>query len=203
MKKQLVLSVYTVEAPFVFEKNVKPFMLERSIAELDTKYRHIIPYVAILCRNKIAVYKRSGNEKRLVDLYSVGFGGHIDEEDVVYKNGYAYNSKILEEEFGYREEISLETTVINCMRRELMEEVGLDSTKYPAERLSNIIFNSSAVDSVHLGIPFVIRIPNFEEVSTSNEVKRILWRTRQDVEKLKLESWSVDVLRQLKERNIF
>ena len=84
-----------------------------------------------------------------------------------------------------------------------MEEVGLDSTKYPAERLSNIIFNSSAVDSVHLGIPFVIRIPNFEEVSTSNEVKRILWRTRQDVEKLKLESWSVDVLRQLKERNIF
>src|SRR6185437_9107757 len=55
----------------------------RSEAELDRRYKQLIPYVLIICNGKILRYRRGkgGSEKRLHGFYSVGVGGHISEED--------------------------------------------------------------------------------------------------------------------------
>src|SRR5580700_5965060 len=86
--------------------------LNRSEAEQDKRFKQLIPYVLLICRDKILRYRRGkgGQETRLHGLYSVGVGGHISEED----NGLFSSSQL-----GYTE----------AMRRELMEEVAIDSTK--------------------------------------------------------------------------
>src|SRR5437764_12039244 len=85
--------------------------LNRSEAEQDKRYKQLIPYVLVLCHDKILRYRRGrgGQETRLHGLYSVGIGGHISEED------HGLFSKGL----GYHE----------GMRRELMEEVAIEDAK--------------------------------------------------------------------------
>src|SRR5215216_5594900 len=82
--------------------------LNRSDAEQDKRYKQLIPYVLVICQDKILRYRRGrgGQETRLHGLYSVGIGGHISEED----HGL-FSSRL-----GYHE----------GMRRELMEEVAID-----------------------------------------------------------------------------
>ncbi|HZQ46580.1 MAG TPA: hypothetical protein VFC07_06190, partial [Verrucomicrobiae bacterium] len=57
--------------------------LNRSEAELDKRYKQLIPYVLLICNGRILRYRRGkgGQETRLHGLYSVGIGGHISEED--------------------------------------------------------------------------------------------------------------------------
>lgn len=57
--------------------------LNRSDAEQDRRFKQLIPYVLILCRDRILRYRRGkgGQEIRLHGLFSVGIGGHISEED--------------------------------------------------------------------------------------------------------------------------
>ena len=51
--------------------------LNRSDAERDKRYKQLIPYVLVICDNKILRYRRGrgGQETRLHGLYSVGIGG--------------------------------------------------------------------------------------------------------------------------------
>jgi len=81
--------------------------LNRSDAENDRRYKQLIPYVLLLCHDKILRYQRGkrGQETRLHGLFSVGIGGHISEED----HGLFSNDR------GYQE----------SMRRELMEEASI------------------------------------------------------------------------------
>src|ERR1700753_2808541 len=83
----------------------------RSEAELDRRYKQLIPYVLIICNDRILRYRRGkgGGEKRLHGLYSVGVGGHISEKD----NG------LFSQAVGYTD----------SMRRELMEEVAIGDSK--------------------------------------------------------------------------
>jgi predicted NUDIX family phosphoesterase len=108
----------------------------RSEAELDRRYKQLIPYVLILCNGKILRYRRGkgGGEKRLHGLYSVGVGGHISEED----NGLFSNA------VGYHE----------SMRRELMEEVAIEGAKEAAVALIND--DSTDVGYVHFGVVHVL-----------------------------------------------
>ena len=87
--------------------------LNRSDAENDRRYKQLIPYVLLLCHDKILRYQRGkrGQETRLHGLFSVGIGGHISEED----HGLFSNDR------GYQE----------SMRRELMEEVAVDAGSEP------------------------------------------------------------------------
>ena len=112
--------------------------LNRSEAELDKRYKQLIPYVLILCGDKILRYRRGkkGQETRLHGLYSVGIGGHISEED----NGLHSTRQ------GYEE----------GMRRELMEEVSLGEGKLPAVALIND--DATDVGYVHFGVVHVLRV---------------------------------------------
>ena len=114
--------------------------LNRSEAEQDKRYKQLIPYVLVICNDKILRYRRGrgGQETRLHGLYSVGVGGHISEEDHgLFSNG-----------FGYHE----------GMRRELMEEVAIDEVKEAAVAVIND--DSTEVGSVHFGVVHVLHVAN-------------------------------------------
>lgn len=112
--------------------------LNRSKAEQDKRYKQLIPYVLLICNDKILRYLRGkgGQETRLHGLYSVGIGGHIAEED----HGLFSNDR------GYQE----------GMRRELMEEVAVDAVNEPA--VAAINDDSTEVGQVHFGVVHLVRV---------------------------------------------
>lgn len=112
----------------------------RSEAELDKRYKQLIPYVLIICNDRILRYRRGkgGQETRLHGLFSVGIGGHISEED----NG------LFTQAVGYTE----------SMRRELMEEVAIDEVKEAAVAVIND--DSTDVGYVHFGVVHVMHVDN-------------------------------------------
>ena len=112
----------------------------RSDADQDRRYKQIIPYVLVICNDKILRYRRGkgGGETRLHGLYSVGIGGHISEED----------HQLFSNNRGYQE----------SMRRELMEEVGIDTALAPA--LAAINDDSTEVGYVHFGVVHAVRVPD-------------------------------------------
>ncbi|HEY2084078.1 MAG TPA: hypothetical protein VGI88_14950 [Verrucomicrobiae bacterium] len=120
--------------------------LNRSEAELDRRYKQLIPYVLIICNDRILRYRRGkgGGEKRLHGLYSVGVGGHISEED----NG------LFSQAGGYTE----------SMRRELMEEVAIGEAKEAVVAVIND--DSTDVGYVHFGVVHVMHVDN-EDVAGS------------------------------------
>ena len=109
--------------------------LNRSEAELDKNFKQLIPYVLILCNDKILRYRRGkgGGEKRLHGLYSVGIGGHISEEDTGTTDGPGY---------------------YEGMRRELMEEIALEKADEAAVGLIND--DSTEVGAVHFGVVHIM-----------------------------------------------
>jgi predicted NUDIX family phosphoesterase len=118
--------------------------LDRKDAELDRRYKQLIPYVLILCNDRILRYRRGkgGQESRLHGLFSVGVGGHISEED----NG------LFAHHLGYRE----------GMRRELMEEVEIEATNEAAVAVLND--DSTEVGFVHFGVVHVMLVSTEEIV---------------------------------------
>jgi predicted NUDIX family phosphoesterase len=114
--------------------------LNRSEAERDRRYKQLIPYVLIVCGDKILRYRRGqrGQETRLHGLFSVGIGGHIsDEDDGLFSNDRGYQAG---------------------MRRELMEEVAIDEVNESAVALIND--DSTDGGYVHFGVVHVLRLPH-------------------------------------------
>jgi len=114
--------------------------LNRSDAEQDKRFKQLIPYVLVICDGKILRYKRGrrGQEKRLHDLYSVGVGGHISEDD----------ASLFSKNVGYHD----------AMRRELMEEIAVDGANEAAVAVIND--DSTEVGYVHFGVVHVMHVPN-------------------------------------------
>jgi predicted NUDIX family phosphoesterase len=112
--------------------------LNRSEAEQDKRYKQLIPYVLLICKDKILRYRRgkAGQETRLHGLYSVGIGGHISEED----------HGLFSSDRGYQE----------GMRRELMEEVAIDAGNEPA--VAAINDDSTEVGCVHFGVVHILHV---------------------------------------------
>src|SRR6516162_8986457 len=109
--------------------------INRSEAELDRRYKQLLPYVLIICNDRILRYRRGkgGGEKRLHGFYSVGIGGHISDVDIE-----------LFSKAGYQE----------GMRRELMEEVAIENDKDAA--VAAINDDSTDVGHVHFGVVHVL-----------------------------------------------
>ena len=114
--------------------------LPRLEAEHDTAYKQLIPYVLIICNDKILRYRRGrgGQETRLHGLFSVGIGGHISEEDHgLFSSGGGYHEG---------------------MRREVMEEVAVDEVKETAVAVIND--DSTEVGQVHFGVVHIMHVAN-------------------------------------------
>ena len=112
--------------------------LNRSEAEQDRRYKQLIPYTLLIHNDRILRYRRgkAGQETRLHGLYSVGIGGHISEED----------HGLFSKDRGYQE----------GMRRELMEEAGIDAGT--ARAVAAINDDSTEVGYVHFGVVHVVRL---------------------------------------------
>ena len=153
----------------------------RSEAELDKRYKQLIPYVLILCNNKILRYRRGkgGQETRLHGLYSVGIGGHISEED----------HGLFSSRQGYEE----------GMQRELKEEVDIEEGKQPAVALIND--DSTEVGFVHFGVVHVMQVPDEKIVGRRSGIVSpefvSVAEARKDLSAY--ESWSKLCLEQLEE----
>jgi predicted NUDIX family phosphoesterase len=151
----------------------------RSEAELDRRYKQLIPYVLVICNGKILRYRRGkgGGEKRLHGLFSVGVGGHISEED----NG------LFAESVGYHD----------SMRRELMEEVAIEGAKDVAVALIND--DSSDVGYVHFGVVHVLEVSSEDVAGNRSGILAPEFVPIADATKdlSEYESWSKFCLEQL------
>jgi predicted NUDIX family phosphoesterase len=150
----------------------------RSEAELDRRYKQLIPYVLIICNGKILRYRRGkgGGEKRLHGFYSVGVGGHISEED----------NSLFAKSVGYHD----------SMRRELMEEVAIEGAKDATVALIND--DSSDVGYVHFGVVHVLEVSNEAAASSRGIVAPEFVPIADAIKDLsEYESWSRFCLEQL------
>ncbi|MBM3836890.1 MAG: hypothetical protein FJ398_02805 [Verrucomicrobia bacterium] len=153
--------------------------LNRSEAEHDPRYKQLIPYVLVICRDRILRYRRGkgGQETRLHGLYSVGVGGHISEED----------HGLFSTDRGYQE----------GMRRELMEEVAIEEAQETPVALIND--DSTEVGLVHFGVVHVLRVPHEDVARGRSGIVALEFISLSDAVKdsAGYESWSRFCLGQL------
>ncbi len=102
----------------------------RSRLEEDEAYRQIIPYAIVAYRGRVLLLRRirGSSEGRLVGLYSIGVGGHVNLEDTC------------------REPVTW------ALYRELWEEVGVRAASL--RRLGLILTDRTPVERVHAGVLF-------------------------------------------------
>lgn len=129
-----IIQVNETELLDIVHRNYE--LVLRSKAEQDSTYKQMISYCLITCGGEIFVTRRTKKqtESRLHNMYSVGIGGHISATD-----------------------LGSEDVVITGMLRELHEEVFIPSD-VDYEFFGIINDNSTEVNSVHLGICYIIRL---------------------------------------------
>lgn len=169
--------------------SVDPWFITRRIAETDDTWRQIIPYTIVTSGDRVLTYCRAktGGEDRLHDLWSVGFGGHINLADVpVFGVG----------KYG---EIDVQATVVMSRERELREELsGVNWTKGHEGRFQHLgvirikepVRNT--VNNVHLGLVSVIQlVTDPTEVRPNKlEASQYRWVVPGELKDLNLEPWS-------------
>jgi len=115
----------------------KGFFHTRYACETDEEVLQIIPYIIIIGPNDtVFSYVRAENmvdfgEKRLFGKRSIGVGGHIQKKD-------------------YRD------YTLNCLFRELNEEVVSDGKFDRPKLIGTILAKDNPVDRVHFGMVYVI-----------------------------------------------
>ena len=160
------------------------FFLPRSKAETDPGHKQIIPYVLIVCQNKVLHYVRGkkAGEQRLVAKGSIGIGGHMNDTD---ESLFAWD----------------EAAYMAGVEREVNEEIRIES---PFEDRIVALLNDDATDvgRVHLGIVHVFKLAEPKVEKREAMITNLSFLTREELEQRRdaLETWSqycVDGLDQL------
>lgn len=152
--------------------------LNRKMAEKNSAYKQIIPYIILQTRDKrkIAAYNRHGSEKRLHDLWSIGIGGHINPID------------------GNQKDVSFQQLLLTGMKRELSEEL----IKMPANDspvFTGVIGEElTEVGKVHLGAVFTILTDHPHEYVPGKELDQFHWADVNTISDFNLELWSTIAL---------
>lgn len=145
------------------------------------RFAQILPYMVIKNpeTNQYLTYARNGAETRLHGSRSIGIGGHIDIDDIVFnENGFDPLK-----------------TIENSMKREIEEEAGIVNLDIESlGGISNIIKSviidfSNEVGSVHLGFLGVIET---SEVEPNEELFDHKWLSLEELKENieEYESWS-------------
>ena len=156
------------QVPLLNAINAEMQPMLRCEAELDPGFKQVIPYVVLRYQDKVfCTHRLNGGDARLAGGYSIGTGGHIDNSESVYDGMY----------------------------RELKEEVGVTDSVIMGYSVNGFILdNSSAVNSVHLGIVISMVITTDEIKCLETEKLTGEWMNYKQLKKLydedKLESWS-------------
>jgi predicted NUDIX family phosphoesterase len=139
--------------------------LERNYElEHNLDYIQPIPYVIIENKGKIFGYRRSqkSGETRLRDLWSIGIGGHIDENE----------------------------TIERTIEREILEEIGLKVDYNRLQPIGLLYDNSKDVSAVHLGVVYKLRLTKKPEFILNSEIAEFDWFTETQLFAKNFENWS-------------
>lgn len=173
---------------------------QRARLEKDEQYRQLLPYVIIrkasTTPNEFIYYpyqRLNGvGEEKLAGMVSIGYGGHIDLNDIIVDSNSV---------------IDLRQTIFDATERELDEEVVLNGTPplIRTEFDKNIQFdNTFIVDSsvevnkFHAGIIMTNTIASYRNIDTKEkELKFLQPMTAKELLEsgLPLESWTEIYLR--------
>lgn len=197
MKIENILAVHQ-DAPLPYsdlaQLTLHTVIAQREWLETNKDFRQLLPYVTIGRINadgdvEYLLYRRvkGSGEGRLLGGYSIGFGGHIDLEDV---------------KLGLSNTVNVVDTVIESITRELNEETTLDVEDI--QKLRTHIHTTGMVDDfikldlndtdmVHLGLAFSLMVKGDVDCPEQS-MEKIGWFKIDDIEKQclakPLENWS-------------
>ena len=154
-----------------------------SSVELGKLFPQILGYVQLVNeQGEILSYARKGKEKGLHGLRSIGVGGHVSHEELVtaiYRSDEPMQLPKL-------------TELIQLgLRRELLEEVGIDIGTY-MEANQLLVSDSNITSQVHVGLPMQLNVVESDIILEESEFLDARWI---NVEELKAtvdiyEPWS-------------
>ncbi|MGZ4974014.1 MAG: hypothetical protein ACXWBP_07000 [Limisphaerales bacterium] len=157
--------------------------LARKIAETDFNFKQIIPYVLVRHANRYVLMRRTTKqtEARLHDKYSIGVGGHINDEDMAK---------------------GIENIIQHGMRREIEEEMLIKSEQ-SCELVGVINDNSSEVSRVHMGLVYVLTTGTAEFEIAEKDKYTANWASVEEMAAVydKMESWTQIVYDNLLKRS--
>lgn len=205
MKQALCVKAYDELSNLVHKNidHVEAYMVDREICEkTENGYMQIIPYVTFYALDAMAgklmfiQYQRKtegAGEERLAGATSIGFGGHIDQEDEIASEEIIHNE---DGTTSYKMTLdNILKTGIACGVREVSEEIGLDIE----ELTSNIDHGNTAfftgdpseeVNRVHVGLSIQIELTpsHFEELKSKCVINE------EEIEKLDVLGLNLDVI---------
>jgi predicted NUDIX family phosphoesterase len=162
----------------VSEINALPFCyIQRAKAEIDFNHKQLIPYAIVRNhKGEILCYQRHGSEKRLSDFYSVGIGGHVNDQD---------------------EGSSVVERLTNGLQREFLEEVGISVHKEQFNLIGMIDEEETEVGHCHTGVVFTVDINN-ADLTFDTEIGNPQWKRIDEMDLSNFEKWSTLALKLLR-----
>lgn len=162
------------------------FIGPRPWLETRPEFRQLITYVVLRQGDTYYSYSRAkaGSEERLHAKRSIGIGGHVDFTDMLMRD---------------IDTINLRVTIRLAVERELVEESTFRPTQcHEKNFLGLLVDDSDAVGRVHVGLVFVIDIPDGAPPIRSNEDALTDFRATPLADLSNLENWSALVTAHLK-----
>ena len=144
--------------------------IPRYEAELDFGNRQIIPYCLVKCGKHYFITRRLEGDSRLTGKYSLGVGGHLERVDGT-NNDY----------------------IKSGMMRELDEEININSNIESINLIGMICSNNTEVDSVHLGLVYVVEVDGLDVIVKETDTLVGDWISTEELINFngELESWSL------------
>ena len=170
------------EAYALLPRHIADNKSDSSVA-LGELFPQILGYVQLINeQGEILSYARKGKEKGLHGLRSIGVGGHVSHEELVTA---IYRSDEPTQLPKLTELIQL------GLRRELIEEVGIDIGTY-MEANQLLVSDSNITSQVHVGLPMQLQVKEADISLDGSEFLDARWIS---VEELKAtvdiyEPWS-------------
>ena len=170
------------EAYALLPRHIADNKSDSSVA-LGKLFPQILGYVQLVNeQGEILSYARKGKEKGLHGLRSIGVGGHVSHEELVTA---IYRSDEPTQLPKLTELIQL------GLRRELLEEVGIDIGTY-MEANQLLVSDSNLTSQVHVGLPMQLNVVESDTILEESEFLDARWIS---VEELKAtvdiyEPWS-------------
>lgn len=187
MKDENVLCVPVEQMRLAFDLNLCSWQItveelnrlpqcfeKRAFLEQNYTYKQLIAYALVFnAKGQVLTYQRCGSEKRLKGIRSAGIGGHVTDGD---KQLTPYN------------------TLLQGLKREFREEVGVSLHDSDAELLGMINEEETSVGHCHTGVVFRVNVA-VGQMRFDAEIGLLQWENPKELNLEKFELWSGLALR--------
>lgn len=182
MKDENVLCVPTEQMRLAFDLSLGSWQIsmeelnrlpqcfeKRALLEQDYTYKQLIAYALVFDdQGQVLTYQRCGSEKRLKGIWSAGIGGHVTDED---------------------RQITPYNTLLQGLKREFSEEIGLELQDGDVELLGMINEEETEVGHCHTGVVFRVNVAS-GQMRFDTEIGLPQWKNPEELDLEKFELWS-------------